>query len=110
MRNQRNVRWRHRIVAQSVSTNPSELLSLTRDHVAFPAPADIKRHQEMEIGIGVARESERSKTGFPHGDTDFLVQFASKRGLRPLAGLELAARKFPKPGKCLSFRPLRDQH
>ncbi len=64
----------------------------------------------MEIIIGVARKGQRREAGFLHGDADFLVQFADQRRFRPLAGLDLAAGKFPQAGERLAWRPLRDQH
>src|SRR5690348_5031523 len=54
MRNQRNVRWRHRVVAQFVGTDPGQLLAFARDRKTLPAPADVERHQQMERVIGVA--------------------------------------------------------
>src|SRR6266699_5202624 len=44
MRDQRDVRGRHRIIAQLVGADPGEVLSLARHHVSLPAPADIERH------------------------------------------------------------------
>ena len=38
------------------------------------------------------------------------MQFADQRLLRPLAGLDLAAGKFPQARERLAFRALRDQH
>ena len=48
MRDQRNVRGRHRVVAQLVGADPGQLLALARNRQAFPAPADVQRHQQME--------------------------------------------------------------
>ena len=64
----------------------------------------------MKVIIGVAGKGQRRETGFADADADFLVQFADQRLLRPLAGLDLAAGKFPQPRQRLALRPLRDQH
>ena len=64
----------------------------------------------MKIMVGVAGKGERREAGFVHGDTDFLVQFADQRRFRTLAGLDLAAGKFPQARERLAFRPMRDQH
>ncbi len=64
----------------------------------------------MEIGVGVARETERGEAGCLDGDAEFLMQFADQRCLGPLAGLELAAGKLPKTGQALSRRPLCHEH
>src|SRR5580704_13086862 len=62
MRDQRHVRRRHWVFPQPVRFYPGELLSLGGGDLSFPAPADIERHQEMEVGIGVACESQRRET------------------------------------------------
>src|ERR1700729_3278878 len=79
MRDQRQIRRRHRIVAQLVHAYPGELLALARDRLAFPAPADIERHQEMKTLIGVAGEGERRKARLLDGDAEFLMQLADQR-------------------------------
>ena len=109
MRDQRNVRGRHRIVAQLVRTHPCELLALAWRDGAFPFPADVKRHQQMEAVIAVTGERQWRKTRLFDLDPEFFVQLTDQRGLRPLAGLELAAGKFPQPRKRLALGPLRDQ-
>src|SRR5882672_12855826 len=48
MRDQRDVGRRHRVVAQFAGADPGQLLALARDRGAFPAPADVERHQKME--------------------------------------------------------------
>src|ERR1700688_4488367 len=110
MRNQRNVSRRHRVVAQLVGADPGEVLALARDHLAVPATADVKRHQQMKRLVSMARKRQRREAGFLHGDADFLVQFADQRRFRPLARLNLAAGEFPQACERLSLRPLRDQH
>src|SRR5690349_22645029 len=56
---QRLVGRRHLVVAKLVRSDPGELLSLLGLNDALPAPANIERHQEMEVRIGVARKGER---------------------------------------------------
>jgi hypothetical protein len=47
-----------------------------------------------------ARERTRHQRLLRNGDAEFLLQFANKRGFRLLAGLHLAAGKFPKTRHC----------
>ena len=86
MRDQRDVRRRHRVVAQFIGADPGQLLYLARDDIAFPAAADVERHQEMESLIGVARKGQRREARLGYGDADLLVQFADQRLLGPFAG------------------------
>ena len=58
----------------------------------------------------MAGEGERRETSLADGDADFLMQFADQRLLRPFAGLDLAAGKFPQACQRLAFRALRDQY
>ncbi len=69
--------------------------TFARDHLAVPSPADIERHQEMKIVIGVAGKGQRRQAGFLDDDADLLMQFADQGRFRPLAGLDLAAGKLP---------------
>src|SRR5690348_7449658 len=48
MRKQRDIRRRHRVVAQLVGPDPGQVLSLARGDDAFPAPADVERHEKMK--------------------------------------------------------------
>ena len=58
--------------------DPTRLLALARDHLALPAPANIKRHQEMEIVISVARKGQPApRQASLDGDADLLVKFAN---------------------------------
>ena len=91
MRDQRNVRGRHRVIAQLVGADPGQLLALARDRQALPAPADVERHQQMKAVIGVARKRQRRQARLADVDPDLLMQFADQRLLRPFAGLDLAA-------------------
>src|SRR6185312_1251071 len=110
MRNQRQVRGRHRIVAQFVGAYPGEVLSLAPDHRSFPAPANIERHQEVKALIVMTGESQWRKARLAYGDAELLMQLADQRLLRPLAGLDLAAGKFPQARHGLARRALRDQY
>ena len=64
----------------------------------------------MEIVIGMAGEGERRQAGNLGLDAEFLVEFADQALLRRLAGLDLAAWKFPQAGKLLALRALRQKH
>src|SRR6266702_6768527 len=110
MRDQRNVRRRHRVVAELVGADPGEGLAFARRDRTLPAPADVERHQEMESFVGVARKGQRRQTWLGDGDAELLVELADQALLRPLAGLELAARKLPEAGQRLAFGALRDQN
>ena len=53
---------------------------------SLPAPADIERHQQMKIRIGVAREGQRREARFVDDDPQFLLQLpdqASAPAVRP---------------------------
>ena len=86
-----------------------ELLALAWRDGAFPFPADVKRHQQMEAVIAVTGERQWRKTRLFDLDPEFFMQLTDQRGLRPLAGLELAAGKFPQTSKRLALGALRDQ-
>ena len=64
----------------------------------------------MEIIIGVAGEGQRRQarllTVMPISSCSSRISVC----FRPLAGLDLAAGKFPQARHRLAFRPLRDQH
>ena len=64
----------------------------------------------MEIGIGVRGEGERREAAFVDVDPELLGEFADQRRLRRLAGLHLAAGKFPHPREVLAGRALGEQH
>ena len=64
----------------------------------------------MEIIIGVAGEAQRRETGFGGIDPQLLVKLADQRRLGRLAGLDLAARKFPQAGHLLALRTACQQH
>src|SRR5579862_3933631 len=110
MRNQRFIGWRHRIVPQLIRPHPFEALLLSRLDKAFPAPADIKGHEQMEVGIRMARECERRETLRFDCDPQFLPQLPDQTLLRLLAGFDLAAGKLPEPRHRLSFWAPCDEH
>jgi hypothetical protein len=58
----------------------------------------------------VARKCQRGKTRFLHDNTEFLLQFPDQRLFRPLASLDLAAGKLPKPRHGFAGRPLGEEH
>jgi len=109
-RDQRRIGGWHRIGAQIFGRHPFQCLIFPRLDKTAPAPANIKRHEKMEVWIGKARESERREAGFLDTYPKFLVQFTDQGLFRPLVHFDLAAGKLPKPRKRLALRALRDQH
>jgi hypothetical protein len=107
---QRLVGRRHLVVAKLVRPDPGELLSLLGLNDALPAPANIERHQEMEIRIGVARKGKRREARLPDDNAEFLLHLPDQRFLGPFAGLDLAARKLPKARHCFSRGAFGEQH
>jgi hypothetical protein len=95
---------------QFIRARPFDRLSLRRSHRAFPAAADVKRHEEMKLLVGVARESEGLERGGAHSYSKLLGELANERLLRPFVGIELTSRKLPKAGELFTLRPLRDEH
>src|SRR5450756_2776330 len=77
VRDQRNVRRWHFVIPQPVRFYPGELLPLRFSDLPLPVPANIERHQEMKVGIGVTCESERRETGLIDDDAQFLLQLLS---------------------------------
>src|SRR5581483_8617602 len=77
---------------------------------SFPAPANIKRHEQVELRILVTGESQRRQTLLLDGDSQFLPHFADQTFFRPLSGFDLAARKLPQTGHGFAFRTLGDEH
>src|SRR5690349_10639172 len=106
MRDQRNIRRRHRVVAELVGADPGEVLAFARRDLPFPAPADIERHQQMKRFVAVARKGERCEARLGYGDAELLVELADQALLRPFAWLELAAGKFPQTGERLALGAL----
>src|SRR5665213_2298584 len=110
MRDQRHVRRRHFVIPQPVWFYPGELLPLGCGDLSLPAPANIERHQEMEAGIGMARESEWCETGFIDDDAQFLLQLPDQTLFRRFTIFDLAAGKLPQACHRLAGRTLSDQH
>ena len=110
MREKRRIRRRHRVGSQVLRTHPFQRLAVERLNEALPAPADVKRHQEVEVGIGVAREGQRSEAVRLDRDSEFLAEFPDERVLRPFVGVNLPAGELPQALKRLAFGPLRQQH
>ena len=98
------------IVPQPVRFHPSKLWRFPGGDRSLPAPADIKRHQEMKVWVAVACESERRETVLADVDSQFLLELADQCLLRPLAVLDLAAGKLPQARHRLTFWPLCDEH
>ena len=111
MRDQRLVRRRHRVVPKLVRPHPGEPAWPFARHLSLPAPADIERHQQMEVGIGVAREGQRRETGFPDDDSEFLLQFPDQRLLRAVSPAStLPPGNSHRPAIALPGGRSRDQH
>jgi hypothetical protein len=64
----------------------------------------------VELVIGVAREGERREARRADRNAEFLHEFADERLFRPLARLQLAARKLPQARQRASGRALRQQN
>ena len=64
----------------------------------------------MEIGIGVARESERREAGSLTLDAEFLAQFADQGVSGRSPASTLPPGNSHRPASCFPFRALRDQH
>ena len=94
-RDQRTVGGRHGTGSEVARPHPFQSLRFARLCEALPAAADKERHQQVEIGIGMAGECQRREARLFDGYADFLVQLADQRRLGPLAGLDFAAREFP---------------
>ncbi|CDX42391.1 hypothetical protein MPLDJ20_50027 [Mesorhizobium plurifarium] len=106
---ERRVGRRHRIVAHLPRPDPFEPLPFFGLRDPTEAAADIKRHQQMEIVIGMAGEGERRQARNLRFDAEFLMQFADQALLRRLAGLDLAAWKLPQPGELFTLGTLRQE-
>src|SRR5436309_9223116 len=74
VRHQRYVRRRHRVLTQPVRPHPGKSLAFFRGHRSVPSPAHIKRHDEVKIRIGVAREGERREACLLDDDTQLLLK------------------------------------
>ena len=83
---------------------------LTGRDEPVPSPAEIERHQQVEILVGVAGEDEGREARLGDLDPQLFLQLADQALLRRLPGLDLAAGKLPKPGQLLAGGPLADQH
>src|SRR5260370_41561056 len=92
---QRHVGGRHIVIAQTVGSDPGEFLSFLRDHGALPAPAHIERHEQMEVGVSMARKGERSDARLCDRNSQLLSELADERLFPPFAGFHLAPRALP---------------
>jgi hypothetical protein len=66
-----------------------------RRDLALPAPAEIDRHEQVEIGIGVTCEGERGEVLLGNDDAELLAKLADNCVLGLLARLDLAAGELP---------------
>src|SRR5262249_39407820 len=110
VRDQRLVGRRHRIFAHLARPRPGELLAFARRDDPVPAAADVERHDDVKLRIGMAGERQRRETLLVDDNAQLLLELADERVLGSLARLDLAAGKLPQPGHRLSRRTLRDQH
>ena len=110
MRHQRFVRRRHRKTSEVARGNPFHGLAFPARDEALPPATDVEWHQKMKCFVSETREGEGGETRSLHDDAEFLGEFADQRLLRALAGVDLAAGKFPEAGQRLALGALRDQH
>src|SRR4029077_11652190 len=110
MGDQRFVGGRHRGVAGLLRAHPFVPLDLLCRERTFPAPADIKRHEQVKVGIEVARKGQRREALLLDDDAQFLLQLSDQALFRPLAAFDLAAGKLPQPCHRLALRTLCDEH
>src|SRR6202522_1970727 len=89
---------------------PFQLLRLPPGDNSFPSAADIQWHQQVKVGIEVARKRQRCEALLLDGDSQFLLQLADQTISGPFPSLDLAPRKLPEPRHRLAFRALGDKH
>ena len=109
-RDQRLVGGRHRVVGEPGRAHPGEALALARQRDPRPLAADIERHQQVKVGIGVRGEGEGSEAARGNVDAEFLAKLADQRRFRGLARVDLAAGKLPQPRHGFAFRALGQQN
>src|SRR5262249_48000607 len=105
---------RHR-VARAVNgkvprPDPGHFLALARLRYALPAPAEVERHEEMEIRVAVGRKNKWGETSLLDGNAKFLLHLADDRIFRPFSRLDLAARELPEPGHRFALGTSGQQH
>ena len=110
MRNQRLIGGGHLVIPEQVRPNPGEPLAFLRGGESLPAPADIERHQKMEVFVSVACEGQRRQARLPHDNAKLLLQLADQRLFGTLAGLDLASGKLLYARHRLAGRTLGEQH
>ena len=88
---------------------PFELLAFTCRDEPLPHPADIQKHEQVKVVVGIRRERERGEAGLRHVDSKFLSEFPDEGDFRSFAILDLAARKLPEAGHGLAKRTLRQK-
>src|SRR4029078_12138615 len=107
---ERLVGGRHVVEPELVGFHPQKLLVLLRGDVALPTFAEIKRHQQVELRICVAREGERHKIGSCDLDAKLLHELTDQRRLGIFARVDFAAREFPQSCERAPGRALCKQH
>src|SRR5215470_2257484 len=110
MRYQRHVGGRHLVIAQTVWSDPGEFLSFLRGHGAVPAPAHVERHEQMKVGVSMARKGERCDARLRDRNPQFLSEFADERLFGPFTRFHLTARELPQSGHRASGRTLCKQN
>jgi len=108
-RDERLVGGRHRVIGEARRAHPGEALAFAGRDGPRPFAAEVKRHQQMKFGIGVRGEGERRQTARRDIDPELLAEFADQRRFGRLAGLDLAARKFPQAREMLARGALGEQ-
>src|SRR5262249_15234741 len=79
-------------------------------HLSTPAPAEKQRHQQMEVGVCVARESDWEEIGGGDFDAKLLCELADEWALRRVSSFHLAAGEFPEPRNRAVFRAVGEQN
>src|SRR5262245_42891059 len=80
-RNKRRVSRRHRVVGESRRPHPGEALPLACAWYPRPSAADVKRHQQVELGVGMGGEGQRRQTVGGDVDAELFGKLANQRGL-----------------------------
>src|SRR5690349_6439166 len=81
---ERLVRRRHGVVAQTLRTHPFEGRMLPGVRRALPLSAYKKWHQKVKVFVRMGRECQRCETGGLGGNPQLLLELADQRRLRSL--------------------------
>jgi hypothetical protein len=106
-RQHRRVGRQHRRHRQAVGALPGQGTM----HVVVQLAAPVADAEEIQpdMGVFVNMLAAQPGVGARHADAEFLAQLAQQRGVRRLAGLDLAAGEFPVAGIEGARRALAEQ-